>query len=157
MEIPTQGHLQSLREAPDLPTTSGHRCGSAIPTKTVVPPPPTTSGHEWGGQDQLPLIDSVPHAGALPTPGQLPGLRTHRRQLVGCAFAVLTIKQLSGYWEGIGAGQPRSESTRAVTPSCLPGCLSGLPPPVNVTLFAAGVAIESLLKAQVVGIKMHFG
>lgn len=46
---------------------------------------------------------------------------------------------------------------RAVTPSCLPGCLSGLPPPVNVTLFAAGVAIGSLLKAQVVGIKMHFG
>lgn len=66
---------------------------------------------------------------------------------------------LSGSWEGSGAAQTRRQRTRPVTPvtpSCLPGCLSGLPPPVNVTLFAAGVVMGSLLKAQVEGIKMHF-
>lgn len=126
--------MQSLGEAPDLSTASGHRYdakGLPFPQELWCLPP-TTSGDER--EEKTSHLSQTQchtpgHCPLLPPTAAAVRARTHRRQPVGCAFAGLTIKQLSGYWEGIGAEQPRSESTRAVTPSCLPGCLSGLPPP----------------------------
>lgn len=58
------------------------------------------------------------HCPLLASQAALPGLQMHRGctyigDWVSCAFALLTIKRLSGYWEGSGAEQTRREHTRA--------------------------------------------